>query len=1088
MSPVTKTPTDLPERSPLRAAARVVLIYAVFASLWIGLSDKVLAVLVSDPAQIIRLSSFKGWLFVAATSLLLFGLIRRLLGQMLAAAQRERAAQAETQRSQLLLTALIDSSCDAIFAKDLTGRYLLFNPETTRITGSSAEQALGHDDSALFTPEQAEMIRANDRRVIELNQVNSYEEALQTIDGERIFLATKGPLRDGLGKVIGLFGISRDITERKSDEAALALTARRSEALLGLSAMAETLSESDFMQHGLELAEQLTGSQVSFIHLVNNDQETIELVSWSRSTLANYCTAAFDAHYPVSQAGIWADALRQRTPVLVNDYAQAQGKHGLPAGHAHLERLISVPVLEGGLVRMMSGVGNKAQPYTEMDVETVRLIADAIWRIVHQRRADGALRASESFKQTVLDSVTAEIAVLAQDGTIVATNAPWQRFALENGLAPDQPAPGTAVGTNYLAVCQPILGAQPGTVSDACDGIRAVLDGRLPSFSLEYPCHSPAQQRWFSMSVTPLLNAPQGGVVVSHTDITERKAQQQQLQLAAQVFAQSREGVIVTDAQGDIIMVNQAFTEITGYSEARALGRNPRILKSDRQSAAFYLDMWAALTATGHWAGEIWNRHQNGTLYPEWLAISALRDGQEQTTHYVANFTDLSSTKAAESRIQWLSHFDPITGLANRTLLQNRCEQSIAMVQRADEPLTLLMASIDNFKSINDTLGHQAGDAILNEMAKRLSATVRDQDTVAHLSGKDFVLVLPGTPSGGAAHLAAQLLWKLAQPYDLGDQEASLSASIGIASYPDNGLGFDQLLKSAEIAMHTAQAKGRDSFAFYSADLYEQVLAHDHMIKALRQAIALGQLQLVYQPQLDLQSGRICGLEALLRWQHPELGAVSPAQFIPLAEESGLIIGIGAWVLHRACQDIRRWLDHGIDVPHVAINASPLQFRDNNLVEQVTAALAESKIDPALIYIEVTESALMDDVPQSEAMLKALKALGIKLSLDDFGTGYSSLSYLKRFPFDQVKIDQSFVRDLATNQSDTMLVNVIVSMAHGFGMKVIAEGVETEAQCAILCSSACDEIQGYFFSRPISAQATEELLAQARQLPAHLRR
>ncbi|MBU4018465.1 EAL domain-containing protein [Rhodoferax sp.] len=775
-----KKPTDLPERSPLHAAARVVLIYAVFASLWIGLSDEVLSVWVSDPAQIIRLSSLKGWLFVAATSLLLFGLIRRLLGQMLAAAQRERAAQAEIQRSQLLLTALIDSSSDAIFAKDLAGRYLLFNPETTRITGKGAEQALGHDDTALFPPEQAEIIRTNDCRVIDLNQTTSYEETLQTIDGERVFLATKGPLRDGNGQVIGLFGISRDITERK--------------------------------------------------------------------------------------------------------------------------------------------------------------------------------------------------------------------------------------------------------------------------------------------------------------------AQEQQLQLAAQVFAQSREGIIVTDAQGDILMVNRAFTEITGYNEAQALGRNPRILKSDRQSAAFYLDMWAALTATGHWAGEIWNRHQSGTLYPEWLAISALRDGHDQTTHYVASFTDLSSTKAAESRIQWLSHFDPITGLANRTLLQDRCEQSIAMVQRAGEPLTLLMASIDNFKAINDILGHQAGDAILNEMAKRLSATVRDQDTVAHLSGKDFVLVLPGTPSGGAAHLAAQLLWKLAQPYDLGDQETNLSASIGIASYPDNGLDFAQLLNSAEVAMHTAQAKGRDSFAFYSADLYVQVLAHDHMIKALRQAITLDQLQLLYQPQVDLQSGRICGMEALLRWQHPELGAVSPAQFIPLAEESGLIIGIGEWVLRRACQDIRRWLDHGIKVPHVAVNASPLQFRDNNLVEQVQAALAESQIDPTLIYIEVTESALMDDVPQSEAMLRSLKELGIKLSLDDFGTGYSSLSYLKRFPFDQVKIDQSFVRDVATNPSDTMLVKVIVSMAHGFGMKVIAEGVETEAQCAILSSSACDEIQGYFFSRPISAQAMEELLGQARQLPAHLRR
>ncbi len=777
---MTNPPTKSPDASPLRAAARVVLVYAVFASLWIGLSDGMLALLVSDPAQIIRLSSFKGWLFVAATSLLLFGLIRRLLVQMLAASRREQAAQAEIQRSQRLLTALIDSSSDAIFAKDLAGRYLLFNRETTRITGKGAEQALGHDDTAMFPPEQAAMIRANDCRVIDLNQITSYEETLQTIDGERVFLATKGPLRDGNGQVIGLFGISRDITERK--------------------------------------------------------------------------------------------------------------------------------------------------------------------------------------------------------------------------------------------------------------------------------------------------------------------AQEQQLQLAAQVFAQGREGVTVTDAQGDIRMVNRAFTEITGYSEAEALGRNPRFLKSGRQGAEFYSAMWAALTASGHWAGEIWNQKKDGTAYPQWLAISALRDSQDQTTHYVASFTDLSSTKAAENRIQWLSHFDPITGLPNRTLLQSRTEQSIAMVQRGGEPLTLLMLSINNFRAINDALGHQVGDALLNAMARRLSAAVRDQDTVAHLSGKEFVLVLPGTASSGAAHLAAQLLLVLGEPHDLDTQETSLSASIGIASYPDDGLEFDLLLKSAEIAMHAAQARGHDSFAFFSADLYEQVLAREALIKALRHAIALDQLHLVYQPQVDLQSGQICGMEALLRWQHPELGAVSPVQFIRLAEESGLIIGIGAWVLRRACQDIRRWLDQGIKVPHVAVNASPLQFRDNNLVEQVKAALTESQIDPALIYIEVTESALMDDVPQSEAMLKALKDLGIKLSLDDFGTGYSSLSYLKRFPFDQVKIDQSFVRDVATSQSDTMLVKVIVSMAHGFGMKVIAEGVESEAQCAILRSSVCDEIQGYFFSRPISVQAMEQLLAQAPQLLGPLHR
>jgi EAL domain-containing protein (putative c-di-GMP-specific phosphodiesterase class I)/FixJ family two-component response regulator len=348
------------------------------------------------------------------------------------------------------------------------------------------------------------------------------------------------------------------------------------------------------------------------------------------------------------------------------------------------------------------------------------------------------------------------------------------------------------------------------------------------------------------------------------------------------------------------------------------------------------------------------------------------------------------------------------------------------------------------------------------------------------------MLILPGTSATGAAHVATDLLCLLKQAFNVNGQSINVTASIGIASFPDNGTDFDSLFNAVEIAMHRAQALGRNSYQFYSTDLYEQLLARDAMTKALGRAIEHNQLRLVYQPQVDLQSGKICGMEALLRWTHPELGEISPMQFIPLAEESGLIVAIGEWVLHRSCQDIRHWIDKGMVVPHVAVNASPLQFRNNNLVAQVANALTTSMIEPGMLYIEVTESTLMDDVPRTEAMLKALKNLGIKLSLDDFGTGYSSLSYLKRFPFDQVKIDQSFVRDITTNQSDSMLVGVIVSMAHGFGMKAIAEGVETEAQCEILRTNVCDEIQGYFFSKPVSAQAMEALFIQNQQLPEHL--
>jgi len=405
------------------------------------------------------------------------------------------------------------------------------------------------------------------------------------------------------------------------------------------------------------------------------------------------------------------------------------------------------------------------------------------------------------------------------------------------------------------------------------------------------------------------------------------------------------------------------------------------------------------------------------------------------------------------------------------------------MVQRAEQPLAMMMVGIDHFKTINDTLGYAAADQVLQQVAQRLRQSVRDQDTLARMGGKEFVLVLPGTQAEGAAHLATSLLWKLGQPYEVDGQTLTLTATIGIATYPDNGSDCHALLNAIEIAMHRAQANGRGTFQFYNKGIYQQVLARDQLTKALRQAIELNQLSLEYQPLADLQTGQISGMEALLRWTHPELGRVPPAEFIPLAEESGLIKGIGEWVLRRACEDIQNWQRKGMVVPHVAVNVSPLQFRDTDLLTQVRRALDDFQIDPSLIYLEITESALMEDAQRSEALLNELKAMGLRLSLDDFGTGYSSLSYLKRFPFDKVKIDQSFVRDITNNRTDIVIVRVIVSMAHGLGLKVIVEGVETESQCEIMRTNVCDEIQGYFFSRPVSAQVIETLFAQPLQLP-----
>ena len=1084
---MSQPPSELDPRQPTRSAGRLVWIYAAFTALWFGVSDHLTVWLFPDPVQFIQVDTAKDALFVTFTSVLLYMVLRRQFREVFEVSKNLRATLTLAQSNEVALRdseykyrALFENSQDAVMLTTLDGGVVSAN--------AKACELFGCDEATLQQLELGDLVDLTDPRLpVALEE----RRRLGQFAGELTFFGSDqhqfpaevlSQVFDGPDGQKMTCTVVRDLTEQKKARAMLELKALLAEALLNLPIAAESMTEHGFMQFGLELAEKLTGSQIAFIHLVHEDQETIELVAWSRATMANYCTAVYDSHYPVNQAGIWADALRQRAPVVVNDYASATGKHGLPEGHAHLERLISIPVIDGGLVRMMAGVGNKVEHYTHTDVETVRLISDAIWNVVHRRRAEKALRESEHRLQLLTNNVSDVIWTTDKQGHFTYVSPSIEMLS---GFSVEE-----LLHKNLYEVVDPrdttvVKRAIEKNIADEAAGLP------FASFSQEFeqPCKDGGMV-WTEVSTSGLYDehGTLTGMVGVTRNIAKRKEQDKQLQMATRIFEQGQEGVTVTDAAGTIVMVNPTFTRITGYAAEEVIGQNPRILRSDRQDAAYYHQMWDTLTSVGHWSGEIWNTKKDGNDYPEWLSISALRDENNVTTHYVANFSDLSQTKAAESRIQWLSHFDPLTGLPNRTLLQDRASLTLSMVQRAGEPLAMMLVALDHFGTINDTLGHQTGDQLLVEMARRLSESVREQDTVARLGGKEFVMVLPSTDHLGAAHLAKELLGKLSRPCLLGEHELSMTASIGIVSYPENGHDFESLFKAVEIAMHRAQDKGRNNYEFYSVELYEQVLARDAMAKALRQAISQHQLNLVYQPQVDLQTGQICGLEALLRWFHPVLGKVSPSKFIPMAEEAGLIIPIGEWVLKRACQDIRHWLDAGINVPHVAINASPLQFRDNDFTGQVRQALTEANVDPARIYIEVTEGALMDDVPRNGAILRSLKELGVKLSLDDFGTGYSSLSYLKRFPFDQVKIDQSFVRDIATNPSDMMLVKVIISMAHGLGMKAIAEGVETEAQCEIMRSNFCDEFQGFYFSKPVTVPEIETLFSEARHLPEHLLR
>ncbi|MDO9466590.1 MAG: EAL domain-containing protein [Thiobacillus sp.] len=563
------------------------------------------------------------------------------------------------------------------------------------------------------------------------------------------------------------------------------------------------------------------------------------------------------------------------------------------------------------------------------------------------------------------------------------------------------------------------------------------------------------------------------GILASGEDITERKRTEAQLRLAARVFEQSGEGILITDAQLNIIMVNQAFTAITGYSEAEALGKTPRLLSSGRHEPAFFRAMWDDIRTQGRWQGEVWNRRKDGSLYPEQLSIIRVLDAQGEVIHYIGISSDITQHKEAQARIQRLAHFDPLTGLPNRALLNDRVNHDLSTAQRNRAQLAVLFVDLDHFKNVNDTLGHRVGDELLVAVAGRLKAVVRDVDTVSRQGGDEFILILPDTSADGAGHVAGKLLEVFAKPYQIEDFELTITPSIGIALYPGDGTDFEALSRSADAAMYRSKHDGRNTFRFFTAEMQARSAHNLQMENALRRVLERSQLLLHFQPQLSLPDNRLIGVEALLRWQHPELGMIAPADFIPIAEESGQILSIGEWALRTAVQQMKSWMDAGLAPMTMAVNLSAMQFRHPQLPERVAQILDEVKLPPQYLELELTESVAMDDAPAAIAIMDQLHARGVRMSIDDFGTGYSSLSYLKRFKVHRLKIDQSFVHDIGEDPEDRAIVVAIISLAKSLGLQTIAEGVETEAQLAFLRKQGCNEVQGYYFSKPLPADAFE---------------
>jgi diguanylate cyclase (GGDEF)-like protein/PAS domain S-box-containing protein len=741
----------------------VVTTYAVFAGLWILFSDELLGVFVSDHDQLVRASMIKGWVFVAVTSLLLFGLVSRLISRIDDAHEQALQSKQQKQRALGLLETINNSSSDAIYAKDGEGRYLIINAAAGRFVGKLPDEIVGRDDRALFPPEQAEMLMAIDRKVFATGNPSTAEEELDTPEGRRVFQATKGPLRDEAGRIFGTFGISRDITRRKQTES--------------------------------------------------------------------------------------------------------------------------------------------------------------------------------------------------------------------------------------------------------------------------------------------------------------------ELRIAATAF-ESQLGMVITDANQKILRVNQAFTDMTGFAAADAIGARPSILKSGRHDPGFFREMWATLDQNNFWQGEIWNRRKSGEVHPALVSISGVVDNAGNVTHYIGAYSDLSQHKQAEQVIHSLSFYDALTTLPNRRRMLERLKQVVHADRRPAGHGAVLFVDLDDFSNLNDTRGHDVGDQALVEIAKRLRACVPEEDNVARPSSDEFVIMLDNLALDAdqaafqAGEAAERIREAIRKPMQVGGGPYECTASIGISLFRKGATAPEELMKQADASMYQVKRLGRDRIHFFDAQMQASLEQRIALEGALKRAIP-GELRLHMQPQVD-NFGVVMGAECLIRWQPTEGALIGPIEFIPLAEDTGLILPIGRWVLESACLQLKRWESNRLTRHMVlAVNVSARQFEQPDFAKQVLDILDLTGADPTRLKLELTESMLLGNTDGVIAKMASLKARGIHFSLDDFGTGFSSLSYLKRLPIDQLKIDQSFVRDLESDANDAAIVRTIIALGQSLGLDVIAEGVETEGQRDFLAVHGCKQYQGYLFGRPV---------------------
>lgn len=1044
------SPPPTARRSRHRRAWAGAAIYLLLGLVWIAGSDRVLSELVSEPQQLQRWQSWKGSAYVALTAVLAWVLLHR--SERLS----RRHARAEDGLRQTI--ALADAG---IAINALDGRYVEVNPRLAEMLGRSEQALLDCHYLSLTHPDDRERCGAEVQRLLAGHtQRLRIEKRYLRPDGSPVWaLLTVTLVRDEQGAPLHFVSVVQDIGSLKAAQAEAQINAQQLQALVRCIPDAVTVRDLDGRYRVCnpaaatmlgQTADQVVGKLVEDIHLP-------ELAA----TLRQLDRRALESEQAVRREVRAATDTDPETVIdlrLVRLVEPAGG--GAEAGSGSAQGVLTLArnvTAEHAATRRMQAAEQRQRELLAQ-AEQSRLALLSV--LEDQRQAQAALSASES-------RLRATVAALPD--LLFLFDAQY-RFLDVWASRPDL----------LLAPRDQVLGRSvdellpPALAQLARHHVDAVLRTReLQVFSYALP--TPAGERRFEMRMAP---TDTGEVLAVSRDITEQHEAEGRLRLAAAVFDGTLEGVMITDAQRRIVSVNKAFTTLLGYTQDEVLGRTPGILSSGRHGPDFYGAMWHALEAVGHWQGELWNRSKSGALIPELLSISRVCDADGKVTHYIGVFTDISRLKASEAELEFLAHHDPLTQLPNRLLFQTRLDQALNEAERDRAPLAVLMLDLDRFKDVNDSYGHLTGDALLRHVAERLSLRLRRADTLARLGGDEFALLMQNVQHPeDPARLAGELIAALAEPWQSADGvEVTTGVSVGIAMYPDHGCTAQGLLQGADAALYRAKADGRGMYRYFADEMTAAARERLNLESRLRRALLDGQLRLHYQPQVDIPSGRIVGVEALVRWLDPVEGLISPARFIPVAEATGLIGEVGEWVLREACRQGKAWIDAGLPALTMAVNVSPRQFHLGDLGALTQEVLLDTRFPPERLELELTESALMEREQEALAVLQRLRGFGVRLAIDDFGTGYSSLAYLKRFPLDVLKIDRSFISDIPNDADDMEISSAIIAMGHSLGVKVLAEGVETADQLAFLRLKGCDQYQGYLRSKPLPPNEFEALM------------